>query len=177
MSQNKKTIEQILSETEFVKPEDIPNYKDIASKKNQNCDADSHEDDSHICDFDGSSDSADNHFDLGQISFIMDQIIHFTRCTSKTVKNKIETIEIHMMDSPARLAKPVSHLFTIERDLRKKNEECYGARVISNSNIGNFIMGFIDLHLPKMCLSCQSIYWKKGFTWKQVIDIEMKDQK
>ena len=39
MNKNKKTIEQILSETEFVKPEDIPSYKEDKNTKNQNCDA------------------------------------------------------------------------------------------------------------------------------------------
>ena len=172
MNKNKKTIEQILSETEFVKPEDIPSYKEDKNTKNQNCDATDLNHNDHY----GYDDSDEDDVEISQVSFIMDQIIHFTRCTKKTVKDKIEIIEIHMMDSPHRLAKPVSHLFTIETDLRKRNQECFGAKVKSNSNIGNLIMGFIDLHLPKMCLSCQSILWEQGYTWKQVIDLEMKSK-
>lgn len=168
MSKNKKTIEEILSNTEFIKPESLP-------KSSDNCDAEDY-------DFEPSGEEyIDDEYSeediTNQVSFIMEQIIHFAKCTSSKKVDDREILEIHMMDSKTRTEK-VSHLFTIDRPIIENTSlSCGGASIKSQSNIGNLCLAIVDLHLPRLCMACQSKYWKKGLVWKEVIDAEMNEMR
>jgi len=193
---NKKTIEDIIKNTEFVDPKDL--IKEENEEGYNNCDAENEDIGADISfqqaiqqavvnniikeelasfssDFDEESeDPAD---ELQHVSFMMDQIIHFTKCISVERHGDREKLEIWMMDSPIG-NKKIYPLFIIDRPIKpSKKMECNGAKIKSLTNLGNLFLAIIDFHLPRMCMSCQAMYWKKGLLWKQVIDLEMKDMK
>jgi len=191
---NKKTIEDILKNTEFVNPKDL--IKQEINEKSDNCDADDEnigpdisfeqaiqqaviqnmleeELNSLSGDFDDDSEEPDD--EMQKVSFIMDQIIHFAKCISIKKYGDREKLEVWMMDSETR-TKKISPLFVIDRPLKpQKHISCNGAKIKASTNIGNLCFAIIDLHLPRMCMACQAMYWEKGLVWKQVIDREMND--
>jgi len=191
---NKKTIADILKNTEFVDPKDL--IKQESDSYSDNCDADDQDAGPDISfeqaiqqaviqgilgeeinslreDFDDDSEEPDD--EMQKVSFIMDQIIHFAKCISVKKYDNREKLEIWMMDSETR-SKKVSPLFIIDRPIKpQKNISCNGAKIKASTNLGNLCFAIIDLHLPRMCMSCQAMYWEKGLVWKQVIDREMND--